>query len=222
MIKPTLRYEQELWEAGYRRVAGLDEVGLGACCACLVAAAVVLGPEIDLTGLEEVRDSKTLSARQRERLAPLIREKALAYGLGAASPAEIARLNLRRAAALAMKRALRRVGQSDYLLVDGLPIKELGPNQTAIVKGDAHSLSIACASILAKVCRDRLLVRLDERYPGYGWKENVGYPTREHKLALQNLGVTPHHRLNYAPVQAVLLKPEKLLADSSQNSSLEE
>ncbi len=203
MILPTLLYEQALWNRGQHRIAGLDEVGRGAYCACVVAAAVVLGP--DVSGLEEVRDSKKLSARKRERLAKVIWSKALAVGVGAASPAEIDRLNIRRATALAMQRALHRIGPYDHLLVDGLAVPELGlQHQTAIVKGDSHSLSIACASVVAKVCRDRLLYRLAARYPGYGWEHNVGYGTVQHQLALRELGVTPHHRRSFAPVRAAL------------------
>ncbi|MDB5081609.1 MAG: Ribonuclease [Chloroflexi bacterium] len=203
MLKPTLEFEQALWESGKTRVAGLDEVGRGAFCACVVAAAVILGP--DRTGLEDARDSKKLSALQRERLDRVIREKALAVGIGAASPAEIDRLNIRRATALAMQRALRHVGPVDHLLVDGHRVPELGlENQTSLVKGDSRSLSIACASIVAKVCRDHLLHRLAERYPGYGWEHNVGYGTAEHQAALAHKGITPHHRRSFAPIKLLL------------------
>ncbi len=202
-VQPSLEYERALWESGLHRVVGLDEVGRGAYCACVVAAAVVLGPPIE--GLEEVRDSKQLSAPRRERLAEIIRQRATAVGIGAASPAEIDRLNIRRATALAMQRALRQIGSYDHLLVDGLPVPELGfDRQTALVKGDSRCLSIACASIIAKVCRDRLLHRLAPRYPGYGWERNVGYGTAEHQAALQKLGVTRHHRHSFAPIRAAL------------------
>ncbi len=202
-IRPSLAYERELWAAGQRRVVGLDEVGRGAFCACVMAAAVILGP--DVTGLEQVRDSKQLSARRREQLAVIIRQKAIAIGLGAASPAEIDRLNVQRATGLAMQRALNHLGPHDHLLIDGLPVPELGlAHQTAIIKGDSYSLSIACASIIAKVCRDQLMYRLAVRYPGYGWDHNVGYGTAEHQAALQKLGVTPHHRRSFAPIRALL------------------
>jgi ribonuclease HII len=203
MLKPTLEFEQALWDSGKSRVAGLDEVGRGAYCACVVAAAVILGP--DPTGLEEVRDSKKLSAAQRVRLDLKIRQKALAIGIGAASPAEIDRLNIRRATALAMQRALQRVGPVDHLLVDGNRVPELGlDHQTAIIKGDSRSLSIACASVVAKVCRDHLLQRLALRYPGYGWEHNAGYGTAEHQAALLCQGVTPHHRRSFAPIKLLL------------------
>lgn len=207
-LYPTLEFEQALWEAGQSRVAGVDEVGRGAFCACVVAAAVILGPEVE--GLEEVRDSKQLSAPHRERLAELIYEKALAVGLGAASPAEIDRFNIRRATALAMQRALSRVGPYDHILVDGYRVPELGlEHQTGIIKGDSRSLSIACASVVAKVCRDRLLHRLAGRYPGYGWERNVGYGTAEHQAALQTLGVTRHHRRSFAPIRTALEKNDQ-------------
>jgi ribonuclease HII len=207
MQMPTLEFEEALWSSGKLRVAGIDEVGRGAFCASVVAAAVILGP--DVSGLEEARDSKTLSAAQRERLNHVIRQKALAFGIGAASPAEIDRLNIRRATALAMQRALRRVGPVDHLLVDGRRMPELGfENQTALIKGDSRSLSIACASIVAKVCRDHLLHRLALRYPGYGWEHNVGYGTAEHQAALNEIGVTPHHRRSFAPIKLILYPPE--------------
>ncbi|HEX2916592.1 MAG TPA: ribonuclease HII [Chloroflexia bacterium] len=217
MEKPTLEFEQNLWQAGKRRVVGLDEVGRGAFCGCVVAAAVVLPPGV--TGLEEVRDSKTLSAQQRERLVSLIYQNAEAVGIGAASPAEIDRLNIRRATALAMQRALRRIGEYDHLLVDGHRVPELGlAHQTNIIKGDSRSLSIASASVVAKVCRDRLLHRLAGRYPGYGWERNVGYGTAEHQKALQDLGVTPHHRRSFAPVR-LLLAESAGEQDSKQDES---
>lgn len=209
MQLPTLEFEQALWESGKLRVAGVDEVGRGAFCASVVAAAVIFEPDVDTTGLEEARDSKTLSAAQRERLNHVIRQKALAFGIGAASPAEIDRLNIRRATALAMQRALRQIGPVDHLLVDGHRVPELGlENQTALVKGDSRSLSIACASIVAKVCRDHLLRRLALRYPGYGWEHNAGYGTAEHQTALAQKGVTPHHRRSFAPIKLVLNPPD--------------
>lgn len=205
MQNPTLAYEKELWQAGKTRLVGLDEVGRGALCACVVAAAVILPSSITEAELEGVRDSKLLSAAQREKLVTLIEQKALAFGIGAASPAEIDRLNIYGATILAMRRALARVGDYDHLLIDGKPIKAFGrEKQTAIVKGDRHSLSIACASVLAKVCRDKLLHNLAQIYPAYGWAHNVGYPTAEHKAALELHGATKHHRRSYKPVRETI------------------
>jgi ribonuclease HII len=151
-----------------------------------------------------VRDSKALSRNQREHLDPIIRRAAVAYGLGAASAREVERFNPRAASHLAMQRAVhaleRRLGRRvEFALVDGSPAHELsaliGPHET-----------IACASIVAKVLRDQLMVRLAERYPGYGWDSNAGYPAPLHLAALDQLGVTPHHRRTYAPVAAQIVR----------------
>ena len=155
-----------------------------------------------------IRDSsKTLSSAQRERVVEAIKERSLAWGIGAASVAEIERLNVRNAAALAMRRALRRLPAVDHVLIDGQKIRDLedhiGP-YTPIVKGDASSYAIACASVLAKVTRDRLMRRLALRYPGYGWEHNAGYATRDHVAGLRELGVSPHHRRTYQRIRAIL------------------
>jgi ribonuclease HII len=155
---------------------------------------------VDPALLEGVRDSKALTARQREELALRVREVASAVSVGAASPREIDRLNVRGATALAMRRALSRQGTYDLALVDGRPQARFAPaRHTFIVRGDATCLSIACASIVAKVQRDRLMCLLAQRYPGYGWERNAGYATAEHLEALRRLGPTPHHR-SYVPV----------------------
>jgi ribonuclease HII len=156
--------------------------------------------------VEGVRDSKTLAPQERERLYAEILRQASAVGLGAASVAEIDALNVLRASHLAMRRALARVTPCDFALVDGRPVKgtDLGPHAT-MIDGDATSYAIACASIVAKVTRDRLMHKLARRFPGYGWETNVGYGTPGHLEALRRLGLTPLHRRSYAPVQAVLL-----------------
>jgi ribonuclease HII len=125
---------------------------------------------------------------------------ALAVGVGSASAAEIDRLNIRQATVLAMQRALAKLDPIEHILLDGLPLAELGSRQTALVKGDHISLSIAAASVVAKVWRDALMQSWDRQYPGYGWRTNAGYGTREHRLALQNLGPTPQHRRSFAPL----------------------
>lgn len=204
--EPTLDAERALWLGGKTRVAGVDEAGLGSLCGAVVAAAVVI--PANCVRIPEVRDSKTLSLEQRERLFEQIVEQAVAVGAGAASVVEIERLNVLTASRLAMLRALRRVTPYDHALVDGRAIKsiDLGPH-TAIVDGDASSYAIACASIIAKVTRDRLMRRMARRFPQYGWDHNAGYGTREHLAALQKIGVTPYHRRSYAPVRAVLESP---------------
>ncbi|WP_414334483.1 ribonuclease HII [Synechococcus sp. H55.2] len=198
--KPSLVWEGSLWQQGILRVAGVDEVGRGALAGPVVAAAVILPAQMDPKTLEGVRDCKQLRPPQRTHWAERIRQVALAVGIGSASAAEIDQLNIRQATLLAMQRALAQVGEVEHILLDGLPLAELGSRQTALVKGDQLSLSIAAASIVAKVWRDALMQSWDHQYPGYGWRTNVGYGTQEHRLALQNLGPTPQHRRSFFPL----------------------
>jgi ribonuclease HII len=202
-IVPTLDAEQLLWCTGVSGVVGVDEAGIGPIAGPVVAAAVRLDPMVLI--VPGIRDSKMLSASRRESLLVEILRSVAGVGVGAASVEEIGRLNVRRASHLAMARALKRVGTYDHVLVDGNPIRDidLGPH-TTIVDGDATSYAIACASIVAKVSRDRLMLRLARRYPAYGWDHNAGYPTVEHLLALRSHGVTPYHRTGFAPVRALL------------------
>lgn len=192
-----LTHEHAAWHSGLLLV-GIDEVGRGPLAGPVVAAAVVFPS--GHPGIDGVRDSKQVtSATRRDALATLVRRESLAYGLGAASVAEIDRLNIRVATAVAMRRALDRcLARLDsapvHVIVDGLPVPELGHEHHAIVKGDAHCHAIAAASLLAKAARDRLMVRLSARRPGYGWETNVGYGSRAHVAALRALGRTPHHR----------------------------
>lgn len=202
---PTLRLERALWRAGLTRVAGVDEVGVAPACGPVVAAAVILRP--NAPRLPGVRDSKVLSAAQREALDPLIRRRAVAVGVGAASVEEIDRVNIYHATHLAMRRAIARLGGHDHVLVDGLRIDgfeaDVGPYD-AVVDGDATVCSIACASIVAKVVRDRLMARLAARHPGYGWEHNAGYATAEHRAAMAALGVTVFHRRSFITTRRVL------------------
>jgi len=178
---------------------------MGALCAPVVAAAVLVKPNCHK--IPGVRDSKTLSAKQREAVVGQIKKRVIAWGVGAASVTEIERLNIYHAAHLAMRRALRRIGDYEHVLVDGRKIvgfeNHVGP-YTAIVDGDASSYAIACASIIAKVTRDRLMALLAVRYPGYGWEHNAGYTTRDHVQGLRELGLTVHHRRTYARIRAML------------------
>ena len=202
---PTLRFERRLWNDGLERIVGVDEVGVAPTCGAVVAAAVVIRPNSHR--IPGVRDSKTLSAPQRERLAPLIRRKAIAVGIGAASVREIDQLNIYHATHLAMRRAIERVGGHEHVLVDGNRIAgfehKVGP-YTAIVDGDAKCYTIACASVVAKVVRDRMMALLAARYPGYGWERNQGYATREHRMAIRALGLTPFHRRSFLALQRTL------------------
>ncbi len=187
-----------------RRVVGLDEVGRGCLAGPVVAAACVLPP--GFVPPFPVRDSKQLSRAQRELLARMVLEHASAVAIGAASHREVDLLNVRRATVLAMQRALRRLGEWDHVLYDGLPMPELPPPRfTAVVNGDELCLSIACAAVVAKVTRDRLMARLARRFPGYGWEHNAGYGTVEHLAALEQYGPSPFHRRTFAPVRLSLV-----------------
>jgi ribonuclease HII len=190
------RYEREAKKNGFVIVAGLDEVGRGALCGPVVAGAAVLGDDFDCDGLD---DSKRLTRRQREALAARIRTQARAWALGLAEVEEIDRLNILRATHLAMRRALLALGaRPDMVLVDGLPVPDLEVNQQAIVKGDALSVSIAAASIVAKVARDGIMLECDRRFPGYGFATNAGYASETHREALRRLGPTAIHRRSFA------------------------
>lgn len=193
-----LSHERLAWSAGHLLI-GIDEVGRGPLAGPVVAAAVCF--PIGHGGIPGVRDSKQVARHdERVRLNRLIRQEALAWGLGAASVREIARDNIRRATALAMRRALHRCraqladGVVAMIVVDGLRVPELYADHQALVKGDAHCHAIAAASIVAKVARDRLMHALASRRPNYGWQTNVGYATQAHIAALRLHGRTPHHR----------------------------
>jgi len=197
-LQNLLSYEDRFWSRGLSRVAGVDEVGRGPLAGPVVAAAVILKPGASIPG---ARDSKTLSRGKRERLAASILSEAAAVGLGAASVREIDRLNILVSTRLAMSRALSRLPQPpEQVVVDGLPVKGLDWEHEAVIGGDGRIHSIACASIVAKVIRDRLMMRLAGRYPGYGWETNMGYGTAEHRAALERFGPTPHHRLTFGGV----------------------
>ncbi|MEQ1689733.1 MAG: ribonuclease HII [Gemmatimonas sp.] len=181
-------------------IAGVDEVGRGPLAGPVVACAIVMPPT--QRAIAGVNDSKQLNAVTRERLDRLIRERAIVVSLGAASVREVDRLNIYHATVLAMRRALSRLarvmGRSpDHVLIDGNALRTLGIRHTAVVKGDAKCYAIACASIVAKVTRDRLMHRLAERHGGYAWESNVGYGTPQHLEALAAHGLTPHHRRSF-------------------------
>lgn len=197
MVTAPLDHEEEAWERGLSVVVGLDEAGRGPLAGPVVAAAVVLR---EGTAFEGVTDGKRLSSGRRSELAVRIREGARACALGAASVSEVERLNPRGASCLAMRRALAALPlRAELLLVDGRPFDGLGEHRS-LVRGDVRCHSIACASILAKVVRDRLMTNLHPRYPTYGWASNVGYGTPHHLEALRRHGPTPHHRRTFRPV----------------------
>ena len=196
--------ERELRASRGPLLAGIDEVGRGPLAGPVVACAVIMAP--DARAIRGVDDSKKLTCAERERLATRIHERALVVGIGAASVREIDRINIYHAAVLAMRRALGRLRLTpDHVVVDGNPIRTLGVEHTAVVGGDACCHSIACASIVAKVTRDRLMRALARRYPYYRWETNAGYGTAEHHAGLASHGLTPHHRRSFSPVQQLSL-----------------
>jgi ribonuclease HII len=198
---------RDLFEApwGHPAIAGVDEVGRGPLAGEVVAAAVILDP---LRPIEGLRDSKKLSAARRETLAPLIRERALAWSIASASVAEIDALNILQASLLAMHRAVAALDPAPgYVLVDGNRLPRWEYAAQAVVRGDERVEAIAAASILAKVHRDNALCELETLYPGYGFASHKGYPTAAHLQALQTLGVTPVHRRSFGPVKKLLDAP---------------
>jgi len=195
----TLHFEQQARLRGYRAVAGVVEAGRGPLAGPVVAAAVILPDRFELPGLT---DSKQLSAKARERLYPLIRAQALAVGIGVARPEEIDRINILQATLLGMRRAIGRLNVSpDFLLIDGnVPVPLSLPQQT-LVKGDSRSLSIAAASVVAKVVRDRIMCSLDRLHPGYGLAGHKGYGSAAHIQAIARLGPSPCHRRTFGGVR---------------------
>ena len=199
---PDYSFERAALDRGYLRIAGVDEVGRGPLAGPVTAAAVVLDPARIPEGLH---DSKQLSAKKRAILMQALLEVA-EVSIAHATVEEIDTLNIYHASHLAMVRAVQGLAvPPDYLLIDGNKIpKDLTQPSEAIVKGDARSVSISAASIVAKMCRDQIMVDLAQQYPGYGWEKNAGYPSPAHKEALRNLGVTPHHRRSFKPVHNML------------------
>ena len=198
---PDLSFELELISQGMVRIAGVDEVGRGPLAGPVTAAAVILDPENIPDGLN---DSKKLTAKRREALEPLILESAQ-VSIAHATVEEIDDINILRASHLAMERAVAGLGDVDHALIDGNMIpRGLTVPATTIIKGDGRSVSIAAASIVAKICRDRIMWDLAQQFPGYGWETNAGYGSKSHISALQNLGVTPHHRRSFKPVHNML------------------
>lgn len=205
---PDFSFEEAAFARGLSRVCGVDEVGRGPLCGPVTAAAVVLDPARIPDGLN---DLKKLSAARRAELARAIMENA-DWCVAHASVEEIDRLNILQASHLAMCRAVAGLSAPpDHALIDGnrLP-RGLTLSAEAVVKGDARSVSIAAASILAKQARDALMVDLAQQHPGYGWERNAGYPTKDHLEALLNLGVTPHHRRSFRPVHNILCQAKSV------------
>ncbi len=191
---------------GFDHIIGVDEAGRGPLAGPVVVAAVLLGPR-PARGLWAAKDSKLLTALQRERLFTAIRAEAQAVSVAWAHPRRIEQDNILRATLEAMGRCVLRVGKSGLVLVDGnRTIPRLGRRQLAIIDGDRMSLAVSCASIVAKVCRDRWMRRLDRRYPGYGLADHKGYGTQAHLRALRRLGPSPVHRRTFTPVEELLTR----------------
>jgi ribonuclease HII len=201
--KPDLSFELPLWESGIRFIAGIDEAGRGPLAGPVCAAAVILTPDPALIErLDGVRDSKQMRPEDREFWAEVLRNEAFSYGVGFASPGEIDRSGILPATRLAIQRALEMLSiRPEHLLLDYLKLPENMTPQTAITKGDARSLSIAAASILAKTSRDALMCEMDSRYPTYGFVQHKGYATPAHLRALDKFGPCPIHRFSFAPIR---------------------
>jgi ribonuclease HII len=205
---PDLRYEHLLYNEGLTIIAGLDEAGRGAWAGPVAAGAVILPLErLDLpAALEGVRDSKMCTARERERLDQVVRHVAVGVGVGMAAVGEIDGLGIAPATRLAMRRALEALPLSPQaLLIDYVRLHEVNLPQRSIVKGDQLSCSIAAASIVAKVARDRLMAELDDEYPGYGLARHKGYGTAQHQAALDELGPCSLHRCSFSPIRERLI-----------------
>lgn len=211
--RPTLEYERAFWRDGFVCVAGVDEAGRGALAGPVVAAAVILPVFLDdadwthdklFHAIARANDSKVLTPRAREALFDPICQLARTYTIGMASVQEIDTMNILRASHLAMQRALEKLSPPpDALLLDALVLPQSSLPQQGIIHGDSIALSIAAASILAKVARDRMMRELDAQYPQYNFAQHKGYGTRAHLAALEKFGACPQHRFSYAPVQNV-------------------
>lgn len=197
------KIEKQLKEEGYSMIAGVDEVGRGPLAGPVVAAAVVLSDDFDLI---EINDSKKLSEKKREELFPLIKEKSVAYAIGMVSQEIIDEINILEATKMAMRGAVlnlneklkeKSIGEIDMLLIDALTLDNMPMEQKGIIKGDAKSISIAAASVLAKVTRDRLMMEYDSEYPGYGFASNKGYGTKAHDEGIEKQGICPIHRRSF-------------------------
>ncbi len=199
------QYEKELYQQGITYIGGVDEVGRGPLIGPVVTACVVLPKDFVLEGLT---DSKKLTERKREKFYPYILEHAIAYGIGMVQPEEIDRINIYEATKVAMKMAIEEVQKQiplEHVLIDAMPL-ELDIPSTSIIKGDAKSISIAAASVVAKVTRDHMMIELDKKYPEYGYKEHKGYPTKKHLEAIQKYGLIDGYRKSYGPVKELLEK----------------
>jgi ribonuclease HII len=198
-MEDLYKYENELRIKGINIIAGVDEVGRGPLIGSVITACVVLPSDFVLEGLT---DSKKLSEKKRNKFYDIIMQEALAVGIGECNEKEIDELNIYEATKVAMKRAIDAANEKiklEHILIDAMPLNINIPT-TSIIKGDAKSISIAAASVIAKVTRDRMMYELDKKYPMYDLAHNKGYPTKKHRVAIEKYGITKYHRLSYGPV----------------------
>lgn len=197
MMIDLYKYENELYDKGLKYIGGVDEVGRGPLIGSVVAACVVLPKDFVLDGLT---DSKKLSEKKREMFYDIIMEKAIAVGIGIVDEKKIDEINIYEATKVAMKDAIRNTNiKLEHVLIDAMPL-DIDIDTTSIIKGDAKSISIAAASVIAKVTRDRMMYELDKKYPMYELSNNKGYGTKKHIRAIKEYGITKYHRLSFKPV----------------------
>jgi len=205
-----LKFENEFWDKKFAHIAGIDEVGRGPLAGPVVAAGVIFPANYDKIPI--VDDSKKLSQKRRDAIYELIlNDKNIIYTISEISVEQIDKLNILRASQLAMKEVILKLNKADIALIDGLPVPDFPLKNKSIIKGDSKSASIAAASILAKVYRDKLMMKYDAIYPGYNFIKNMGYGTKEHLQALKKRGVTPIHRKSFAPVRRIIHPPPEQL-----------
>ena len=199
MTNDLLAYEKDLYSKGYELICGTDEAGRGPLVGPVVAGAVILPKNYHLEGLT---DSKKLSEKKREKFFEIIKKDALAYGIGIVDAKKIDEINIYEASRLAMKKAISNMQiKPDYILTDAMPILDMDVPVKPIIHGDGLSITIAAASVLAKVTRDHMLYELDKKYPMYDFKHNKGYPTKKHIEAIKEYGIIKEHRRSYSPVK---------------------
>ena len=205
-MNDLLEYEKELYKKGLNFIAGIDEVGRGPLCGPVVACACILPINYQLDGLN---DSKKISEKKREELYEILIKDALSYGIGIISPKRIDEINILEATKEAMKEAVNNLDiKPEHLLIDAVKL-DIDINSTSIIKGDAKSASIAAASIIAKVTRDRMMIELSEMYPEYGFEKHKGYSTKAHIEAVKKFGVKDFYRFTFAPISDLIKDSEE-------------
>jgi ribonuclease HII len=210
ITRPTFKEEQFLWDSGFKYVAGVDEAGRGPLAGPVVASAVILPVGLQAKWCSLVADSKLVTELRREKLYDCITKDAVSFGTGVVDARTIDMVGIAKASRLAMKSAVKRLEPAaEYLLIDFFRLPEVRMKQKGVIEGDTLCFSIACASIIAKVTRDRLMVELDKEYPGYRLADHKGYSTKAHQDCLRRLGPSPIHRMSFRPVREQVGEPEE-------------